>query len=123
MGDRIKHKKSGVYCNIGEYAESFKGYNTSIGLVIRYDAINDWELYPLPSKFDITTLKPFDKVLVAHKKGEWHIQFFEKYSPTSKFPFICIGGSAYQRCVPYEENKHLMDTTDDCDEYFKIWEN
>ena len=72
-------------------------------------------------KFDINTLNPFDKVLVAHKKGEWHIQFFEKYSPTSKFPFICIGGSAYQRCVPYEENKHLMDTTNDCDEYFKVW--
>ena len=77
----------------------------------------------VPNKFDITTLKPFDKVLVAHKRGEWHIQFFEKYSPTSKFPFICIGGSVYQKCVPYGENKHLMGTTNDCDEYFKTWEN
>ena len=123
VGDRIKKKGdyiSGIITCIDidywykvEYDEGGVSY-------VNPETLDNWEL--VPNKFDITTLKPFDKVLVSHNKGEWHIQFFEKYSPTSKFPFICIGGSAYQRCVPYEVNKHLMDTTNDCDEYYKIWE-
>lgn len=123
MGDRIKHKKSGVYCNIGEYVESFKGYNTSIGLVIRYDAINDWELYPLPSKFDITTLKPFDKVLVRDKNvDKWKIDFWGFYDIeyAMNYPYGCCGNS-YAQCIPYEGNEQLLGTTNDCSEYFKTW--
>lgn len=121
VGDRIKHKDSGIYCTLGEYSEGISAYRTTIGLSLTHKDLESWEL--APNKFDVNALMPFDKVLVAHKKGEWHIQFFEKYSPTSKFPFICIGGSAYQRCIPYGVNKHLMGTTNDCEEYFKIWEN
>lgn len=121
VGDKIRHKTT----NKDYIYEISKVYDDSYGLVDIYWTIymtyqDHYEL--VPNKFDITTLKPFDKVLVAHQKGEWHIQFFEKYSPTSKFPFICIGGSAYQRCVPYGDNKHLMNTTNDCDEYYKTWE-
>ena len=120
-GDKIKLKggdESGIITQIVDSFFTIKCKNHTHYWPIKKQ--DEWEL--VANQFDINTLKPFDKVLVAHKKGEWHIQFFEKYSPTSKFPFICIGGSAYQRCVPYEENKHLMDTTDDCDEYFKNWE-
>jgi hypothetical protein len=122
VGDKIKEKNERFPSTrtIYNYVEGI-GYYTTIHDWVRIEDQDDWEL--VSNKFDITTLKPFDKVLVAHNKGEWHIQFFEKYSPTSKLPFICIGGSVYQKCVPYEENKHLMDTTNDCDEYYKIWKN
>jgi hypothetical protein len=81
---------------------------------------DDWEL--APNKFDITTLKPFDKVLVrCGNNGLWNPQFFAKYRPHSKFPFTCTYNS-WSQCVPYEGNEHLLDTTDDCNEYFKTWE-
>ena len=64
--------------------------------------------------------KPFDKVLVRCSTLEkWRIQFFEKYDKTCKHPFICMGYNKYKQCIPYEGNEHLLDTTNDCDEYFK----
>ena len=32
-----------------------------------------------------------------------------------------LGGSYYYQCIPYKGNEYLLGTTDDCDEYFKIW--
>lgn len=77
-----------------------------------------------PNKFDITTLKPFDKVLVRYNSFEkWHIQFFEKYNTElgAKYPFICLCNSKYCQCIPYEGNEHLFGTTNDCDNYYKTW--
>lgn len=75
------------------------------------------------NKFDITTLKPFDKVLVRFNSLDcWHIQYFEKYDKgEQKYHFICLCECKYEQCIPYEENKHLLDTTNNCDEYYKTW--
>jgi hypothetical protein len=79
-----------------------------------------WEL--VPNKFDITTFKPFDKVLVRCSSLEkWRIQFFEKYDKTYQSPFICLGSTKYKQCIPYNDNEHLLDKTDECDEFYKIW--
>lgn len=80
---------------------------------------NEWEL--VPNKFDITTFKPFDKVLVRCSSLEkWRIQFFEKFDKTCKFPFICMGYNKYTQCIPYEGNEHLLDTADSCSDYYQI---
>ena len=31
------------------------------------------------------------------------------------------GGSYYYQCIPYEGNEYLLDTTNDCDNYYKNW--
>lgn len=83
----------------------------------------NWEL--VPNKFDISNLKPFDKVLVRCSSLEkWHIQFFEKYNTDSstKFPFICLCNNKYSQCIPYENNQHLLDTANDCNDFYKTWE-
>lgn len=93
----------------------------SIG-VIPISEQDDYEL--LPNKFDITTLKPFDKVLVRCSSLEnWHIQLFEKYNRElgAKYPFICLCNNKYSQCVPYEGNEYLLDTTNDCYKYYKTW--
>ena len=84
---------------------------------IYFDEENDWEL--VPDKFDITTLKPFDKVLVRQDDElKWVIDFFG-------FPkegcYYTTGNHAYVQCIPYEENKHLLGTTNDCDDFYKNW--
>ena len=76
-----------------------------------------------PNKFDINTLKPFDKVLVRVDNSYWRIQFFERINKKNKnYPFVCMKGSNYKQCIPYEGNEHLLGTTDDCDEFYKNWE-
>lgn len=89
---------------------------------IYFDEDNDWEL--VPNKFDITTLKPFDKVLVRDENGQkWMCDIFSYYDDTNpKYPFWGVGRSNSKQCIPYEENKHLLGTTNDCDDFYKNWE-
>lgn len=80
----------------------------------------------VPNKFDITTLKPFDKVLVRTQNFTpvWTIAFYDGYNPNrvgSFRPFGVSNGEYFQQCIPYEGNEHLRGTTDECDEYFKNW--
>lgn len=84
---------------------------------------DDWEL--VPNKFDVTTLQPFDKVLVRGFGGVWGINIFGFYDGNNKeCPFYCIGQTAtgWNQCVPYWKNEHLLGTTDDCDDFYKTWE-
>lgn len=75
-----------------------------------------------PNKFDISTLKAFDKVLVRDNNSQkWTADLFSFYDKSLVYPYSCIGHYTNQ-CVPFESNKHLLGTTDDCDEYFKNWE-
>ena len=75
------------------------------------------------NKFDITTLKPFDKVLVRdNSSGLWDITFYELYDNTNScYPHRTLGGNIYKHCIPYEGNEHLLGKTDDCDEFYKTW--
>ena len=88
---------------------------------IYFDEQNDWEL--VPDKFDITTLKPFDKVLVRDENGQkWMCDIFSYYDDKNpRYPFWGVGRSNSKQCIPYEENKHLLGTTNDCDEFYKNW--
>ena len=83
---------------------------------------DDWEL--VPNKFDITTLKPFDKVLVRDTKEQvWVADLFSHMvnRPLGGYTFACVGHYPSQ-CIPYEGNEHLLGTTDDCDDFYKTWE-
>lgn len=80
----------------------------------------NWEL--VPNKFNIATLKPFDKVLVRdNNEQKWTVDLFSFYDKDSVYTFACVGHYVNQ-CIPYEENEHLLGTTNDCDEFYKNWE-
>lgn len=122
VGDRIRHKSDNWLANrtIKSYDKNI-GYFTTINDWVRIEDQDNWEL--VPKKFDIITLKPFDRVLGRNKNTEkWHIQFFEKYDKTYQHPFICMGYNKYKQCIPYEGNEHLFGSTNDCDDFYKIWE-
>ena len=70
------------------------------------------------TKFDITTLKPFDKVLMRSSNArEWDATLFSHYS-NDKF-YGC--GMCCDQCIPYEGNEHLLGTTNDCDDFYINW--
>lgn len=75
-----------------------------------------------PNKFDITTLKPFDKVLARQDNRVWECEFFSSYDSNERDfdKFHCVGGW-YKECIPYEGNEHLLGTTNDCAPFFKTW--
>ena len=77
----------------------------------------------IPDKYDINTLKPFDKVLVRDGNDEaWVNAFFGFCDPeTYKKCIFVTGNENWCQCIPYEGNEHLLGKTDDCDEYFKNW--
>lgn len=80
---------------------------------------DDYEL--VPNKFDINTLKPFDKVLVrGNFEQKWTHDFFGFMDEEKGYPFVCVGHYVIQ-CIPFEGNEHLLGKTDNCDEYYKTW--
>lgn len=63
--------------------------------------------------------KPFDKVLVRDKGGIWGIDLFGRYLPDDdgySFNYMCLK-TAWEECIPYEGNEHLLGTTDTPDRY------
>lgn len=57
--------------------------------------------------------KPFDKVLVRDNEGQlWKANYFSHYEEDDEvYPYTCIDDS-YHCCIPYENNEHLLGTTD-----------
>ena len=80
------------------------------------------ELVKIESKFDISTLQPFDKVLVRDMDNQkWHCHLFDRLLD-SKYKFNCIIGKFYQ-CVPYnEDTKHLVGSTEMPPKKYVTWE-
>lgn len=117
VGNKIKLKGGEQFGIITQVSDCF--YTINCKNHTHYWAIakqDDWEL--VPNKFDITTLKVFDKVLVRNSnKGMWSASIF---SHTWENKYICIG-IWYNQCIPYEDNEHLLGTANDCDEYYKTW--
>lgn len=121
VGDRIKKKGlDDVYAiKIVEVTPTIYIIQSG-GFIYVESTDKTYEL--VPNKFDITIFKPFDKVLVRCSSLEkWRIQFFEKYDKTYRHPFVCMEHSKYKQCIPYKGNEHLLDTVDECDEFYKIW--
>lgn len=74
-------------------------------------------------KFDITTLMPFDKVLVRDANDNpWMAAHFSHYQKDAElyYPYFA-SGSCFKQCIPYEGDEHLLGTTNDCDDYYKTW--
>ena len=92
----------------------------------------DWSKFerfwdkPKIKKFDPKTFQTFDEVLVRigtnYDSSEWHIDFFEYFDEKNKMIFN-LSSLPNNWVIPYnDETKHLVNTTDDCAEYYKWWE-
>ena len=119
VGDMITNGKVSITISHidNNYYYTF-GRNVTHRLFIKNQ--DDWKL--VPNKFDITTLKPFDKVLVRQDVyGKWGINFFGFYNYDEGY-YYTTGNWIYKQCIPYEGNEYLLDTNNDCDDYYKTWE-
>lgn len=90
----------------------------------------DWSKFIAPwlkkERFDLKTLKPFDRVIVRYTlNSKWRCTFFSHLIDDEKCILKCITSYySYQFCIPYnDETKHLVGTTEEAPEYYRYWEN
>ena len=87
----------------------------------------DWSKFTAPwykkEKFDINTLKPFDKVLAKDSSTSlWRIALFSHMVKSRVFSCVCMHTN-FMYCIPYnDDTKHLVGTTDEAPEYYRYWE-
>lgn len=129
VGDRIRHRLTGdVYkvlfvlsngCGGGVYDVAI---TNEIGKSIDVKEQDDYEL--VPNKFDISTLVPFEsRVLVRdYESHKWSPAIWGLKTDDIDYSYIVVGGIAYCQCIPFEGNEYLLGKYDDCDEYYKTWE-
>lgn len=122
-GDRIKDKNNKEWF-VGQVFETHFDISSVPNAEGCFVSIEDQDYYELvPNKFDITTLKPFDKVLVRDNNTmEWDISFFSHCNGLEFYKYSCLNGNGYAQCIPYEENKHLLGKTNKCAEFYMLWE-
>ena len=77
------------------------------------------ELRKIKAHYDIANFNPFDKVLVrVGNNNKWTCDLFSHYYKG----FHCIGCNDWSQCIPYnDDTKHLLGTTDMCDEQYINW--
>lgn len=58
--------------------------------------------------------KLFDTVLVRDVSyRNWRLGLFSNYEKDKTFPYVCVGGTIFKYCIPYNEHTaHLLGTTD-----------
>lgn len=78
--------------------------------------IKDWDL----AKFDVRSLKPYDKVLVKTKEGAWYPSMISWVSTGQVY--LIDSESSADYVIPFEGNEHLIGRWDDPDSYYITWE-
>ena len=123
IGDKIQNKTTKQIYSIYDIKHDKYKVKENIQCYLFTEYQNQYELYQ--EKFDITTLKPYDKVLVRHfNTSVWEPQIFSHLDTNLKhnsYKFVIVGFCSMPQCIPYEGNEHLVGTTNDCDEYYKTW--
>ena len=119
VGDRIKSIGSDRHYIIKNI--KIDRYILNDGGFLKFTDEHIFEL--VPNKFDINTLKPFEsKVLVRNFTDErWKPAIFG-CKPIDSSVYTVVGGIDFYMCIPYENNAHLINTTNNCDNYYKTWE-
>ena len=71
-------------------------------------------------KFDIHSLKPYDKVLVKNGDGCWYPTLVSYVESSGEVYLIDITDRA-DRVIPFGGNEHLIGKFDDPDPYYITW--
>ena len=122
VGNKIKYKDT-ILTIIDVQANNYivEDEPDNFGILM-FSQQDKWEL--MSNKFDINTLKPFDKVLVRDTKEQvWVADLFSHMvkRPLGGYTFACVGHYPNQ-CIPYKDNEHLLGTNNEPDSFYKIWE-
>ena len=95
-------------------------YYEKIGTTVNRLNIQEQDKWKI-KKFDIHSLKPYDKVLVRFEDGSWYPTLVSYVNSASQVYLIDCDEDA--KCViPFEGNEHLIGKFDDPDPYYITWQ-
>ena len=127
-------KLIGTKFKVGDWIE-FKYYERKPEKVIRIEnnvywlssgrtiMFQDESAWDLATKFDLSTLKPFEEVLVRYGNlSEWSTGIFSHTVKSDNKLYFIVNTQHWEQCIPYKGNEHLRGKTDACSDYFKTWE-
>lgn len=120
VGDKVKlNNYTSIYTITELLEDRYRATDDSCDLYeIEFERQDAYQL--VSNKFDINTLVPFEsRVLVRNSKDQYWIPAFWGFR--AKDGYVTTFGHC-NYCIPFMGNEHLLDTTDDCDEYYKTWE-
>lgn len=123
VGDHIMREKTGEIFILTQIKQSEEGFwvekiNCSQDSYSIYVSVDEFGKYKKVEKFRPEWLKPFDRVLVRSGKATWEAALF---SHLSNLGSATTNGFNYSYCIPYnEETKHLVRTSDEEPEFYKI---
>lgn len=108
----IGHANDCKYASTHDQEYILKKLNEQ-GFVLKDDTV-------VKKRFDPKTLEGFQKVLVrSTPSAHWRCTFF---SHMINGMAMCSSDN-WPYCIPYENNEHLRGTANDCDNFYKWWEN
>ena len=88
----------------------------------------DWTKFRIKKpKFDPTTLKPFDKVLVKIGTKSYHVwlpDFISMPPNDVDETILCMTTDDVVMAIPYnDDTKHLLGTSKEAPEFYRYWED
>lgn len=125
VGEYVKSKESERFFKIAEINDG--GLYTMYDLVTQYEGShitisteNLHENFFVVHKFDFSSLKPFDKVLIRDgDKTAWFASSFSNLGDEC-YPYVITNGCGYKSCVPYnDETKDLLGTDNEEPDFYK----
>lgn len=125
VGDYVA-KKGGITVPVLITGVGNDAYYSNMGNSVGFFNIkdqDDWEL--VTKKFDVSTLKSFDRVLVRlNNSNQWYATLFSHVDDKLESfcrRYVTVSGKSYTQMIPYEGNEILCGTKDECDDFYKIW--
>jgi len=80
------------------------------------------ELKKIQPHYDISNFHAGMPVLVrADNVCRWDYSVFSRITGNEDWPFAVCNGVSFTQCIPFNGNKHLLGTTDMCDEMYINW--
>lgn len=120
VGDHIK--TGNTIETIAEVDHATRSYCCESGRTIWFENQDLWHLVP-KSHYDIVNFHVGMPVLVrADYACRWDYSVFSRITGNEDWKFAVCNGVSFTQCIPFNDNtKHLLGTTDMCDERFINW--
>lgn len=116
VGDVITNGKLTFRVDVVDDKHYIEGY-PNVAYKLPISDQHHWKI----KKFDIHSLKPYDKVLVRFEDGTWYPTLVSYVNSASQVYLIDCEEDA--KCViPFEGNEHLIGEYDDPDPYYITWQ-
>jgi hypothetical protein len=115
VGDTITN---GTYTFKVAYIDD-RYYYEEAGITVSRLCIQEQDKWKL-KKFDINTLKPYDKVLAKNGDGLWYPTLVS-YVDSSGTVYIIDESDNAEYIIPFEGNEHLVGQYNDPDPYYITW--